>query len=253
MTVSSATCPLCGSSETEPINETELLCSECSFIVTGPDKVANEYKQENARSRTSSNSESTTGEWEDKVAVRDSSDGTLVEMIAIAEEFVRALRGDSDNCIKTAEMLAEAWQDQYFQGRSVSVGIAAVIYASFRQQKSPRPLRVVAQTCEISDQQLRTGYRALRTEYDVHSEITPPAMYLPFLRCQLSLDQAVERRAREILSSEIESTGSPTSLASACIYLAAKEQGRSVTLAKVGAACGVSKETVWKKTQEISN
>lgn len=250
---SSTTCPLCGGSTIKAINETELLCSECSFVVSGTEKIADEHEKENTQSQSSPVSETTTEEWQDNIAVRDSSDSVVVEMIATAEEFVRILGGDSDDCIKTAEILAEAWQNQYFQGRSVSVGIAAAIYANFRQQKAPRPLGIVAETCEISDQQLRTGYRALRTDYNITSEITPPALYLPFLRVQLGLDKAAEQRAGELLSSGTEVAGSPTSLASACIYLAAKEQGESVTLAETGAASGVSKETVWKKTQEIRN
>ncbi|WP_424005687.1 hypothetical protein ACOZ4I_19935 (plasmid) [Haloarcula salina] len=251
--ISSTMCPLCGASALETINETGLICSECSYIVTGPRKVPDDREKEHSASNSSPTSETTNEAWQDQVSVRDSSDAVLVEMIATAEEFVRTLRGDSDDCIKTAEILAEAWQSRYFQGRSISVGIAAVIYVSFRRQGVPRPLGVVAETCEISEQELRTGYRALRTDYNVQSEITPPASYLPFLRSQLGLDEATEKRAKELLSSETEVTGSPTSIASACIYLAAKEQGQSVTLAQTGAACGVSKETVWKKTQGITN
>jgi transcription initiation factor TFIIB len=249
--ISSTRCPLCEASALETINETDLICSECSFVVTGPEKIADERVKNHSQS--SPVSDTTVGEWQDNVDVRDSSDGVLVEMIATAEEFVRTLGGDTEDCINTAEILAEAWQSQYFQGRSVSVGIAAVIYATFRRQKSPRPLGIVAETCKISDQQLRTGYRALRTDYNVHSEITPTASYLPFLRSQLGLDEAAEQRAKELLSAGAEVTGSPTSIASACIYLAAKEQGQSVTLAETGAACGISKETVWKKTQEITS
>jgi transcription initiation factor TFIIIB Brf1 subunit/transcription initiation factor TFIIB len=248
---SSTTCPLCGSSALEAVNETELLCSECKFVVTGPKKIAE--KQESLQSSSSTTTESITEEWQDNVDVRDSSDSTLVDMIATAEEVVRSLGGDADDCVKTAEMLAEVWKKQYFEGRSVSVGVAAVIYASFRRQKSPRPMGIVAETCEISDQQLRTGYRGLRMDCNIHSEITSPELYFPFLRSQLNLDVAVEQRAKELLSSLIEVTGSPTSIASACIYSAAKEQGESITLAETGAACGVSKETVWRKTQEIPN
>mgnify|MGYP002277254773 CR=1 FL=1 len=251
--ISSTRCPICGASAVETINEDDLLCSECSFVVTGPEKIVDEREKEHSRSQSSPASETITEEWKDHVDVRDSSDRILVEIIGTAEDFVRTLGGDTDSCIKTVEILAEAWQGRYFQGRSVSVGIAAVIYASFRRQKSPRPLGIVAETCEISEQQLRTGYRALRTDYNIHSEITPPALYLPFLRCQLGLDEAVEQRARKLLSSETGVTGSPTSIAAASIYLAAKEQSQSVTLAETGAACGVSKETVWKKTQEITD
>jgi transcription initiation factor TFIIIB Brf1 subunit/transcription initiation factor TFIIB len=250
---SSTVCPFCGSSAIRRVNETELLCSDCSFVVSGPEEIPAEKEKLNSQSQSSTVTETTAEGWQDSIDVRDSSDSVLVEMIATAEEFVRGLGGDTDDCIKTAEMLAEVWQNQYFRGRSASVGIAAVIYANFRQQKSPRPLGIVAETCGISDQQLRTGYRALRRDFNVHSEITPPASYLPFLRSQLDLNKAAEKRARELLSIQSEYSGSPTSIASACIYLAAKEQGESTTLAETGAACGVTKETVWRKTQKITN
>jgi len=250
---SSTGCPLCGASALETINETDLLCSECSFVVTGTKKLAAEREREHSQPQPSSVSETTPKQWQDKISISDSSDSVLVEMITSTEAFVQTLRGDTDDCIKAVEMLADVWQNQYFRGRSIPVGIAAVIYASFRRQKSPRPLGIVAEACGISEQQLRAGYRALRTDYNVHSEITPPASYFPFLRLQLGLDEEVEQRARELLSSRTEVTGSPTSIASACVYLAAKEQGQSITLAESGAASGVSKETVWKKTKEITN
>jgi transcription initiation factor TFIIIB Brf1 subunit/transcription initiation factor TFIIB len=252
-TVPSTTCPLCGAAAIEAVNETELLCSECSFVVTGGKKIPDDREKRNTKFQSSSVSETTAKEWQEHIAVQDSSDNVLVKMITTTEELVRTLGGDANDCVKTAEMLADAWQNRYFQGRSASVGIAALIYASFRRQKSPRPLGVVAETCGISNQQLRTGYRALRKDYNIRSEITPPESYLPFLSSRLGLDEAVEQRAREILSLETEVSGSPTSIASACIYVAAKERDEAITLAETGAACGISKETVWRKTQEITS
>jgi len=251
MTVSDTefSCPLCDSTDTEKINQDKLRCSDCNLIIAA-DTPSTEFEIA-AESLSQDRDVVETRQWQDTVTVRDSSDEMLVSLIGDTEDRIRELDGTTEDCVKAAETVAEAWEQQYFRGRSISTGIAAVVYASFRKQESPRPLGIVAETCGVSDQEIRTAYRSLKSDYDMHNKITPVDTYIPYLRTRLGLDEVTEQRAREILETSIGVTGSPTSIASACLYLATEGQDKSITLAEAGAVSGVAKETVWKKTQDL--
>jgi transcription initiation factor TFIIIB Brf1 subunit/transcription initiation factor TFIIB len=172
-------------------------------------------------------------------------------MIETSEEIVQSLNGETDACIRAAELLTEAWEHQYFRGRSADNGIAAVVYTTFRQLEKPRPLSVVADTCGVSKQQLRTGYRALRKDCELESPLGSRRSYVPYLSTQLGASKEAERDAKRLAESASEVGGSPVSVAAACMYLISQGHGQKVTLAEAGNAAGIAKETVWLKTQEL--
>jgi len=252
MTVSDTefSCPLCDSTDTETINEDKLRCSDCNLIITSGSS-SSEFEISATENLCSYPDETETKNWQDTITVRDSSDEMLISLIEDVEDLVLELDGTVEDCVKAAETVAEAWEQQYFRGRSTLTGMAAIVYVTFREQESPRPLSIVARTCSISDRQLRTAYRSLKADCNICNKITPVDTYIPFLRNQLRLDEVTEQRAKEILETSTSVTGSPTSIASACLYLATEGQDKSITLAEAGAVSGVAKETVWKKTQDI--
>lgn len=245
-------CPVCNSSDIERINQASQRCLNCNVVTTGDDRPVDVGKTPVTENNNSDGGEEYRQQWQDVVTVQDSSDETLVRLIGDSEGYIRELYGTTEDCIKAAETVCEAWENQYFRGRSIVAGIAAVVYTTFREQGSPRPLNIVSYTCDVSVQDLRTAYQSLRDDCNRHTTITPAATYLPFLRTQLGLDKVAEERAIRLIEST-DVTGSPASIASACLYLATKEQEESITLAEAGAASGVAKETVWKKTQELTS
>lgn len=253
VTDSISTCPMCGASAIEMIRKGISICSECKFVISGNEVTSEPFATLNSGDTSPTSEEEYDDTWKETVDIRDSSDNTLVEMLAATEESIYNLGGTTDDCIRAAETLANVWKQQYFRGRTVSAGIAAIIYTIFRQQGSPRPLKIVAETCDVSEKQLRTGYRGLRADCEIYSEVCPPTSYLPYLASRLNVDEAITQRASELLQATKMETGNPASVAVACVYLATKQSDikTNITLAEAGDAAGVAKETVWLKTQDI--
>lgn len=244
-------CPVCGSENTKTINQASRRCLECNVVFTAEDGPVDVGKPSPTNTDSDSGKEDHQ-QWQDVVTVRDSSDETIVRLIEDTEGYIQELHGRTDDCIVAAEIIAEAWENQYFRGRSILSGIAAVVYTTFREQGTPRPLGIVANTCDVSVQEIRTAYQSLKSTCNRDTTITPSTAYLSFLRAQLGLSDIVEGQARQLIESS-EISGSPAGIASAGLYLATKDRDEAITLAESGAASGVAKETVWRKTQELSS
>jgi transcription initiation factor TFIIB len=187
--------------------------------------------------------------WVEVISPIDSSESQLVKLIAQAELVVRELEGDAQYSIHAAEMLTKTWEQGYFHGRGAKVGVGAIVYVAFRHSQKPRPFGVVAEACCVSAKQLRSGYRALRSEYSVSGGVVEPSSYVPYLASRLSLNRPVQMDAQSLIESVPEVTGSPSAIAAASLYLSAKNHGQDITLVKAGRAAMVTKETVWIKTK----
>ena len=63
----------------------------------------------------------------------------------------------------------------------------------------------------------------------------------------------MQKLAESRINSSTDITGNPTGIAGAALYLAARSSDEKITLAQAGEAAGVTKETVWHKTQEFES
>ena len=185
------------------------------------------------------------------ISYRDSSEETLGEMILNTESLIKELGGDASQCAHSAEMISEAWQTDYFRGRSSKVGIASIVYSSFRIIGLPRPLSIVAETSGLSSKQLRHGLSTLRSHLELPCETLPVSSYVGYLSMTLELDEGLIQRGLDILERASGVSGNPSGIAAAALYLAAKESDYPLTLSRAGSAAGVTKETVWRKSKEI--
>ena len=250
---SQLTCPLCDSVQIETVQGDKSICQDCNFVIANDGESIEASAPTDSFDTLSETEQATQKEWTETVTATDSSETALIEMIETSEERVQSLNGETDACIRAAELLTDAWEQQYFRGRSVDCGIAAVVYTSFRQLEQPRPLSIVAEACEVSEQRLRTGYRALRKDCELESALVSTVSYIPFLCTQLGTPIETEQDAKKLADSACEVTGNPVSIAAACMYKSAQNHSHPVTLADAGNAAGIAKETVWLKSQELTN
>mgnify|MGYP000395099131 CR=1 FL=1 len=250
---SQLTCPFCDSVQIETVQGNKSICQDCNFVITDDgESIETDFITESLDS-SSGTEQAAQKEWSETVTAVDSSESALIEMIETSEERVQSLNGETDACIRAAELLTDAWEQQYFRGRSVNHGIAAVVYTTFRQLEQPRPLSIVADACDITEQQLRTGYQALGKVCQLESPLVSTVSYIPFLSTQLGTPKEAERDAKRLAESASEMTGSPVSIAAACMYHVSQSHSQRVTLADAGDAAGIAKETVWLKNQDLSN
>lgn len=246
-------CPLCDSVQIETVQGNKSICHDCNFVIADDGEPVETSVPTDSFDTPSETEQAAQKEWSETVTATDSSETALIGMIETSEERVQSLKGETDACIRAAELLTDAWEQQYFRGRSADCGIAAVVYTTFRQLEQPRPLSIVADACEVSEQRLRTGYRTLRKDCELESALVSTASYIPFLRTQLGTPKETERDAKKLADSASKVTGNPVSIAAACMYQAAQNHSPPVTLADAGNAAGIAKETVWLKNQELTN
>ena len=244
-------CPHCNSKEIDRGHQNKKICRNCNFVIDKSEKLDSSYLNID-NYNPDENEEPTDTDWEEVVTPQDSSEQILVDMIGKTESCILELDGTESDCVKGVELLTDAWQEGYFQGRSADVGIGAIVYITFRERK-PRPLPIVAEVCEISTKKLRSGYRSLRSEYGISGDIVCSSAYIPFLSTELLLSRSVQKQAESLINSFTDITGNPTGIAAAALYLAARSSDEKITLAQAGDAAGVTKETVWHKTQEFES
>lgn len=255
MPVTPEPCPACDG-ELTPVagSRDAVVCGECGQVNPDPPD-ADAYEPQRAQASDGDRTESIdtqpiTDDWKHSVAVTDSSDENIVEILSLVDTYVEATNLPQEVRLRAAEMLLSAWEASLFEGRRKEALTAAGVYAAGRECGHPRPLTTISNTSEVDESKLNDAYRLLMTELNLEIPLIAPEDYAPYVGRELSLPESLIHEAVTILKEDVECSGNPAGVAASVLYLLATEE-HEITLKQAGMAAGVSKETVWRKTRTL--
>ena len=126
------------------------------------------------------------------------------------------------------------------QGRSLEGFAAASIYATCRTRSIARTIDEIAAAARADEDELTVAYDALNRELGLPTGPIEPTQYLPRYASKLELGTAVERRARDHVSTLLEegliAGRNPSGVAAACLYKATGEREAWPTITQADAA-----------------
>ncbi|MHA1264054.1 MAG: transcription initiation factor IIB [Candidatus Helarchaeota archaeon] len=144
-------------------------------------------------------------------------------------------------------------------GRSIDSLVAASLYAAIKIHGLPRTLNEISKTTQIPVKNIAKSYRLLIQFIDesVPKEITDlKTQYIVRFGQDLKLSPAVQKRAIELLERAEKGgmvlTGkNPKGLASAALYLAAKELGEPRSQFEISKTSAISEVTLRNRAKQI--
>jgi transcription initiation factor TFIIB len=286
-------CPECGGSLVADEERGETVCSECGLVVEedtidrGPEWRAFDAAEQDQKSRVGAPTTnmmhdrglSTNIGWQDKDAygnslsgrqrrkmqrlrkwnerfrTRNSKERNLKQALGEIERMASAL-GLPDSVRETASVIyRRALDENLLPGRSIEGVATSALYAAARQANTPRSLDEVANVSRVERDEIARTYRYVARELGLEVAPTDPASYVPRFCSDLDLTEAVERRARELLSAAadagITSGKSPVGLAAAAVYAASLLANERVTQSEVSRVANISEVTIRNRYHEI--
>lgn len=134
------------------------------------------------------------------------------------------------------------------QGRSLEGFAAAAVYATCRTASVSRTLPEVVEAARATRGELDVAYDAMNRELGLPTGPIHPREYLARFASQLDLPASVERRAREFAERAreegIDNGRNPGGVAAACLYTAAREDGRHLTQKRAADVADVTPVTL---------
>lgn len=250
MSRNSTSCPQCGSNDKDVLEAIDTqICDRCSFVLDAdfPDGFDIEPALINE-----SDSSTNPPAWDDEVTIQDKAEQNLVEMLQELEECCSALELPKETELESAEIAAQAWEDNFMHGRSVSVVLGAGIYAASLMTGNGVPPGAVGQVIDVNKNKLTRVYRILRRELELTIPPAQPSDYVHYICEKQGLaDGEIEETNRLLNQSDILG-GNPIGIACAAVYLAATKRGEEVTLRELAKTGHLTKETVWNHKQTLS-
>jgi transcription initiation factor TFIIB len=137
-------------------------------------------------------------------------------------------------------LFESAQSEGLFQGRSLEGFAAAAIYATCRTHSLTRTIDEITAEARADAGELKAAYAALNRDLGLPIGPIHPNEYLPRYASKLDLETAVERRAREHVTTLFEANAiggqNPSGVAAACLYRAAEEREEWPSVTQVAAA-----------------
>ena len=134
------------------------------------------------------------------------------------------------------------------KGRSISMMIAASVYAACREAGIPRTLKDVAAASGVRKKEIARCYRLLFNELELQMPVMDPAKCISRIASMAGASERTKRRAIEILKKAMESGRSagkdPTGLAAAALYMACVLEGEKRTQREIVEAAGITEVTI---------
>jgi len=286
-------CPECGGRLESDTERGETVCSECGLVVEedeidrGPEWRAFDSAERDRKSRVGAPTTkmmhdeglSTNIGWQDKDAygnslssrqrqkmqrlrtwnerfrTRDSKERNLKQALGEIDRMASAL-GLPENVRETASVIyRRALDEDLLPGRSIEGVAASALYAAARQAKTPRSLDEIERVSRVGRSEISRTYRYVVRELKLEIQPADPKSYIPRFGSDLDVDEAVERRARDLLDSAaaagIVSGKSPVGLAAAAVYAAALLCNQKVTQNEVSEVSDISEVTIRNRYKQI--
>jgi transcription initiation factor TFIIB len=193
--------------------------------------------------------------WNERFRTRDSKERNLKQALGEIDRMASSL-GLPDPIRETSSVIyRRALDEDLLPGRSIEGVATAALYAAARQAGAPRSLDEVTAVSRVERAEIARTYRYVARQLGLEIEPADPESYVPRFASELDLSEAVERRARQLLSTAkeegIHSGKSPVGLAAAAIYAAALLANEKVTQAAVSDVADISEVTIRNRYHEL--
>jgi transcription initiation factor TFIIB len=140
-------------------------------------------------------------------------------------------------------------------GRSLAAVAAVAVYVTCRVNGLPWTQTDVLEETDCDRSLFRATLQAARQEVGLELPPRSPAAFVPRLVSAVEAPDGVRARATEIaesLPTEVYNGANPSGVAAACVYVAAKDQGATVTQKQLAAAADVTPVTIRSRLNAIS-
>lgn len=229
----------------------DAICIDCGIVLGGSSKSTNVCGTQDSAYSIIDESAERDGEWWNEVKISDASDRQLVDLIEELDKISKSLGFDTDQAARAAELLVEAWKQNFLHGRSKDATIGAVILLTSREFQCPRPIGIVADSVDIEKHEIRNHFSILVNSLQMKLDPPRPCEYLSYLGYRLDMSDTELALARGLLETEkVNTTSNPAGIAAASLYITADPE-RNLTLKETADAAGLVKETVWKRKSDL--
>jgi len=264
----------------------EVYCSKCGFVVsdkaveTGPEwrSFSNEEKDERSRTglptsiamhdmglattiggenrdaagRSLSGSMKSSIErmrtWDRRSQVHESADRNLRQAFSELRRLSEKLSVSEAVTEKAAYIYRKALERSLVRGRSITMILAASLYAACRDRDVPRTLKDVAAASNVKKKDIARSYRLLLKEMDMKMPVVNPARCVTKIASKAGVSEKTQRRAHQILikaeQARISAGKDPMGLSASAIYVACTLEGESITQRDIAEAAGVTEVTI---------
>ncbi|XVH32942.1 transcription initiation factor IIB [Haloferacaceae archaeon DSL9] len=156
-------------------------------------------------------------------------------------------------------LFRSAQNEDLLRGRSLEGFASACVYAACRIASVSRTTDEVVEQARSTEAEHHAAYDALNRELGLPVGPVDPAEYLPRFASHLSVGAAVEKRARELVSTAADrgltNGRNPCGVAAACLYTAAQELDgeRDLTQRETADVAGVTPVTLRKTYKALAS
>jgi transcription initiation factor TFIIB len=271
----------------------EVYCSKCGFVVrektveTGPEwrSFSNEEKDERSRTglptsiaihdmglatiiggdnkdaagRSLSGAMKSSVErmrtWDRRSQVHESADRNLKQAFSELRRLSEKLSISEAVTERAAYIYRKALDRSLVRGRSITLILAASLYAACRDREVPRTLKDVAAASNVKKKDIARSYRLLVKEMDLKMPVVDPAKCVTKIASRAKVSEKTQRRALQILfkaeQARISAGKDPMGLAASAIYVACTLEGESITQRDVANAAGVTEVTIRNRYKDL--
>jgi transcription initiation factor TFIIB len=280
-------CPRCGrASMRNDSTRGEIYCSKCGFVVrektveTGPEwrSFSNEEKDERSRTGLPTSiamhdmglattiggenrdaaGKSLTGSmkssiermrtWDRRSQVHESADRNLRQAFSELRRLSEKLAVSEAVTEKAAYIYRKALERSLVRGRSITMILAASLYAACRDRDVPRTLKDVAAASNVKKKDIARSYRLLVKEMDMKMPVVNPARCVTKIASKANVSEKTQRRALQILlkaeEARVSAGKDPMGLSASAIYVACTLEGENITQRDIAEAAGVTEVTI---------
>ena len=246
-------CPACDTASLSYQEHIESwLCNECSYVVDSDSLLTETGDTYDSVYDTLEVEESEPVNWESQIAVRDKSEANLVDALSRTEAISDALSLPEEQMIRSAELVAKAWETNFMHGRSLERTIGAVIYAVSREVDTALPPAMIAEVVETDKSSIKQMFQKLNRELKLEIGPPTPKQFITVICTGLNLPGEVEVTARDVLNQRESKGGNPVGVAAAAVYISCDQTDTGVTLKEIAQLIGLTKETVWRRKSKFN-
>ena len=156
---------------------------------------------------------------------------------------------------KAAYIYRKVLERKLVRGHSITAMIASSLYAACRETETPRTLKEVSSTINITKKELSGCYRLIVKELDLRMPIINSVSCIAKIASNVDLSEKTKRYAMNILKQaekeQILSGKDPMGLAASALYLASIVTMESITQRTMADASGVTEVTIRNRCKNL--
>jgi len=192
--------------------------------------------------------------WQDRLRISQTGERNLQLALSEINRMTSALELPQQVGEMASVIYRQALENNLVQGRSIEGVASSSLYIACRKRGLPRSLDEFETVARVERSEIARSYRSLVVQQDLEMKPIDPKQFVPRFCSELELGQRVKREATEILERSgdagLHSGKSPTGLAGAAIYLAARRCDEELTQSRIADVAQVTEVTIRNRYQE---